>query len=143
MIELKRALLDEDKMQDSNNISNSDKQILNAIYTGFIKQDATEFLASSSNLGLWYRNKANAEDTDTVKPTKFLYLLKTRIESGDVPVISIGVYDNNCPGEKRYVDMICNKKNCVTKANSYYSKSNAPIRISLSLQSDIEYFKES
>ena len=164
------ALLNEDKMQDSSLIQNSEKQILNAIYTGFIKQDVTESLASSLNFSLWIRQRHNSEDTDVTKPKTFLYLLKTRIEAGDVPVLSakfdgdglhainaislvqdnsdanhyyIGVYDNNYPGEKRYVDMICNKMNCVTKANNYYSKSNEPIRITLSLQDDIKYFEES
>lgn len=54
----------------------------------------------------------------------------------------IGVYDNNHPGEKRYVDIKCNKRVCVTASNDYYNKSNQPIRISFSLEDDLAYFEE-
>lgn len=56
-------------------------------------------------------------------------------------IIQNGVYDNNYPGEKRYVDIECNKKTCVTKANSYYTNSDEPIRITASLEYDLEFFK--
>lgn len=52
----------------------------------------------------------------------------------------IGVYDNNYPGEKRYVNLECKKDTCVTKANNYYSRSNQPVRISASLEYDLSYF---
>lgn len=54
----------------------------------------------------------------------------------------IGVYDNNYPGEKRYVDIECTKKTCVTKANNYYSNSKQPIRITASLEYDLEYYQK-
>jgi len=51
------------------------------------------------------------------------------------------VYDNNYPGEKRYVDIKCNKDTCVTLANDYYTQSDQPIRITPSLEHDLEYYK--
>ena len=94
-------------------------------------------------------------------------MLKERLNDGDAPVIAsnfnggghainaislvqdiddanhyyIGVYDNNAPGEKRYVDIKCNKNSCVTMANKYYSKSNQPIKINFSLEDDLKYFE--
>ena len=54
----------------------------------------------------------------------------------------IGVYDNNYPGEKRYVDMECNKEYCYTQANGYYRKTGEPIRITISLEYDLDYYSE-
>ena len=94
-------------------------------------------------------------------------ILKTRLNDKDAPVIGanysnglhainaislvqdidnpnyyyIGVYDNNYPGEKRYVDVKCNKDTCVTVTNNYYTNSNEPIRITASLDYDLEFFK--
>lgn len=161
------ALLNEDNMQSSSVIDNSDKQLLNAIYTGFIRQNATEHYSSSSNFVLWLRNVFGSESTEKMNSAAFIELLRNRLDSGDVPVISasysgglhainaislaqdnedanhyyIGVYDNNYPGEKRYVDVQCNKNTCVTKANSYYTSSDEPIRITASLEYDLEFFK--
>lgn len=96
----------------------------------------------------------------------FINILKTRLNDQDAPVIYssfngglhtinaislvqdidnpklyyIGVYDNNYPGEKRYVNLECKKDTCVTKANNYYSRSNQPVRISPSLEYDLSYF---
>lgn len=53
----------------------------------------------------------------------------------------IGVYDNNFPGEKRYIEMTCTKKSCVTKANDNYNSSEQPIFISASLEEDLKYFQ--
>lgn len=161
------VLLNEDKMQSSKVIENSDKQLLNAIYTGFIRQNITEHYSSSSNFILWLRNIYGSESSEKMNSAAFIELLRNRLDSGDVPVISssysgglhainaislvqdnkdsnhyyIGVYDNNYPGEKRYVDIQCNKKTCVTKANNYYTKSNQPIRITASLDYDLKFFK--
>ena len=161
------VLLNEDKMQSSKVIKNSDKQILNAIYAGFIKQYETEYYSSASNFVLWLRNIYGSESSEKMNSAAFVELLRNRLDNGDVPVISssysgglhainaislaqdnndsnhyyIGVYDNNYPGEKRYVDIQCNKKTCVTKANNYYTESNEPIRITASLDYDLKFFE--
>ena len=161
------VLLNEDKMQSSSVIDNSDKQLLNAIYTGYIRQNAIEFYSSSANFVLWLRNLLGKEPNVNIDSAAFIELLRNRLDSGDAPVISaiysdglhainaislvqdnedanhyyIGVYDNNYPGEKRYVDIQCNKNSCVTKANSYYTASDEPIRITASLDYDLEFFK--
>ncbi len=54
----------------------------------------------------------------------------------------IGVYDNNYPGEKRYVDLECKRGKCVTVANEYYSNSGNPISFTPSLEYDLEYYKD-
>lgn len=51
-----------------------------------------------------------------------------------------GVYDNNYPGEKRYVNLECNKGTCVTKANNYYTSSGESVRITPSLEYDLAYY---
>ncbi len=160
--------LDEDKMQGSKTIKNDDIQILNAIYAAFIRQDITTHYASSSDFTLWMRNIIGTESSDKIDSAGFIELLKKRLEDGDAPVIFsnfnggfhainaislvqdnkdfnhyyIGVYDNNYPGEKRYVDIECTKKTCVTKANNYYSNSKQPIRITASLEYDLEYYQK-
>ena len=165
--EAENALLNEDKMQTSKMIENSDKQIINAIYAGFLKQEATDHYSSSSNFLIWARNVFGSESSKKLNSAAFIELLRDRLDNGDVPVIFgsfsgglhainaislaqdntdsnhyyIGVYDNNYPGEKRYVDVQCNKKTCVTKANNYYTKSKEPIRITMSLDDDLKYFK--
>ena len=166
---IEKVQFNEDKMQNST-VVNSDKQILNAIYTAFIKQFATTEYSSATNWLLWIGKILKVDDTSQLNSSAFIELLKNRLESGDVPVISanfsggitsfhsinaisliqdskdanhyyIGVYDNNYPGEKRYVDIQCNKNSCVTVANDFYENSNQPIKISLSLESDLEFFK--
>ena len=164
------VLLNEDKMQTSSVIDNSDKQLLNAIYAGFIKQDVTRNYSSSSNFLVWLRNVIGTESSEKLNRAAFIELLKNRLDNKDAPVIFsafdggssyhainaislvqdnkdanhyyIGVYDNNYPGEKRYVDLKCNKQTCVTKANDYYKGSNQPIRISESLESDLKFFNK-
>lgn len=160
--------LNEDKMQNSIVAKNDDVQMLNAIYAGFIRQDVTAHYASSSDFTLWMRNLIGSETSEKLDSAGFIELLRKRLESGDAPVISssysgglhainaislvqdskdsnhyyIGVYDNNYPGEKRYVDIECTKKTCVTKANQYYSNSKQPIRITASLEYDLEYYQK-
>ena len=157
--------LNEDKMQTSKIIKNDDLQMFNAIYASFIKQFNTVNYSSGTSFMLWLRKTIGTEKTYEGNQQGFLNILKTRLNNNDAPVIivngglhainaislaqdidnpnyyHIGVYDNNYPGEKRYVDIKCNDKTCVTVANKYYGKSNEPIRISLSLEADLEYFK--
>lgn len=166
--EAEEVLLNEDHMQTSSVIDNTDKQLLNAIYTSFIRQNAVEHYSSSSNFILFMRNVLKTESSKKINSAAFIELLRERLASGDAPVIAsnysegghainaislvqdnedsnhyfIGVYDNNYPGEKRYVDVECNKNSCVTKANDYYSNSKQPIRITPSLEYDLEYFKD-
>lgn len=160
-------LLSDEKMQTSKLIDNSEKQILNAIYTGYIKQMETNYYSSSSNFETWVRNVFGVESSKKLNSAAFIELLRERLENGDAPVLAstfsgglhainaislaqdnedpnhyyIGVYDNNYPGEKRYVDVQCNKKTCATKANNYYTGSKEPIRITISLEEDLKYFE--
>lgn len=163
------ALLNEDKIQSSKFITNDEKQIFNAIYSGFIRQYAiTQYSSSSLELYLILRNMVGAEKTKYISSSNFIGLLRSRLENGDAPVISadfsgglhginaislaqdnedsnhyyIGVYDNNYPGEKRYVDVKCSILGCVTEANNYYTESNKPIRITMSLEDDLKFFTE-
>lgn len=159
--------LNEDKMQTSSTMNNDDAQMFNAIYAGFIRQNTTAHYSSGSNFTLWLRNFVGTETTDYTGAQGFINILKSRLNDKDAPVISssysgglhainaislvqdienpnyyyIGVYDNNYPGEKRYVDIICNKDTCSTVANDYYTESGQPIRITPSLEYDLEYYK--
>ena len=161
-------LLNEDKIQTSNVISNDETQILNAIYAGFIKQHMQPQFTSSTNLIVSLRNYMGTEDSYFVGGNIFINILKNRLNAKDVPVISstysgglhainaislaqdiadpnhyyIGVYDNNYPGEKRYVDVKCNAVSCTTAANDYYDGSGEPIRFTPSLEYDLQYYKE-
>ena len=160
-------VLNEDKMQSSSILDNNDKQLLNALSSFLIKQLDTDFYSSSFSFENWVFDKLTDQNFDRIHSAAFIELLKSRIESGDAPVIggdfdggdhainaislaqhidnpnhySIGVYDNNYPGEKRYVDIVCNKLVCVTKEGAYYSNSNKAINISKSLDDDLAYFK--
>ena len=160
------AYLNEDKMQTSSNIKNDDVQLLNAIYTGFIRQFSTTTYSSGTNFILWLRNVIGTSSTDYTGAEGFVNILKTRLNDKDVPVITsdysgglhainaislvqdienpnyyyIGVYDNNYPGEKRYVEIKCNKDTCLTVANEYYANSNQPIAVTPSLEYDLEYY---
>lgn len=159
-------LFNEDKMQTSSIFNNDDKQMFNAIYTGFIRQNVTTHYSSGTDFILWLRNVVGSETTNYKGGKGFINILKARLDDKDAPVITssfsgglhainaislvqdienpnyyyIGVYDNNYPGEKRYVDIECNKKTCVTKSNSYYTSSGEPIRITPSLEYDLEYY---
>lgn len=159
--------LNEDKMQTSNIMKKDDTQMFNAILAGFIRQHTTTHYSSGSNFVLWLRNVIGTESTDYNGAQGFINILKTRLNDKDAPVISssysgglhainaislvqdienpnyyyIGVYDNNYPGEKRYVDIKCNKDICSTVANDYYTESGQPIRITPSLEYDLAYYK--
>lgn len=159
--------INEDKIQTNTNFMNDDKQLFNAIYTGHIRQNVTTHYSSGSNFVLWLRNVFGTEITDYKGAIGFITILKTRLEDKDAPIIYssfngglhainaisliqdienpnyyyIGVYDNNYPGEKRYVDVECTKTTCVTKANEYYENSGQPIRITPSLEYDLEYYR--
>ncbi len=161
-------LLNEDKMQKSSSFNNDDKQMFNAIYANFIKQNSTTFYSSSTNFTLWLRNVVGTETTGYTGASGFINIIKARLNDHDPLVISssysgglhainaisliqdiknpnyyyIGVYDNNYPGKKRYVDVKCTKDECVIKANSYYTESDQPIRITPSLEYDLEYFNK-
>lgn len=159
--------LNEDKMQTSKIMKKDDTQMFNAIWTGFIRQNTTTHYSSGSNFLLWLRNVIGTESTDYTGAQGFINILKSRLNDKDAPVISssysgglhainaislvqdienpnyyyIGVYDNNYPGEKRYVDIKCNKDTCSTVANDYYTESGQPIRITPSLEYDLAYYK--
>ena len=159
-------LINEDTMQASRVIKNDDKQMFNAIYAGFIKQNTTTHYSSGSNFTLWMRNAIGTENIDYTSGPGFINILKSRMDDNDAPVISstfsgglhainaislvqdidnpnyyyIGVYDNNYPGEKRYVDLECKKNTCLTKENEYYTKSKQPIRVTPSLEFDLDYY---
>ena len=158
--------LNADSMQKGN-IRKDDLGMFNAIYALFIKQFSNTFYTSSSNFTLWLRNVIGTETDDYSGEKGFINILKSRLNDHDPVVISsnyngglhainainlvqdidnpnyyyIGVYDNNYPGEKRYVDVECNNGTCVTKANKYYSSSGEPIRITPSLEYDLSYFE--
>lgn len=159
--------LNEDKMQTSKVMNNDDTQLLNAIWTGFIRQNLTSYYSSGSNFVLWLRNVLGVETTDYTGAQGFINILKSRLNDKDAPVIAsnydgglhainaislvqdienpnyyhIGVYDNNYPGEKRYVDIKCNKDTCSTVANEYYTESGQPIRITPSLEYDLTFYR--
>lgn len=159
------AILNENKLQKSS-IDNNDIQLINAIYAAFIKQNQDNYFLSSSNIVTNLRNMVGSESSEKISSAAFIKLLADRLNSGDAPVIFaefsanlhainaislvqdsedlnhyyIGVYDNNYPGEKRYVDVKCNKKTCVTAKNNYYGKNKQPIRMTYSLEEDLKYF---
>ena len=163
------SLINEDKMQTSSFVDNDDKQLFNAIYTSHIKQHATSEYSSASNLRNFFGNLFGYYSVKKINSADFVNLLMTRLKSGDAPVISsrfygdgghainaislvqdntnanlyhIGVYDNNYPGEKRYVDMECTKYSCVTVGNKDYPKSsNKPITMSVSLDEDLKFYE--
>ncbi len=160
--------LNEAKMQDSEIINNEDKQMFNAIYTSFIKQGSSNrFISSSMDFTLWLRDLVDKEQIDYKGEEGFINVLKARLSAGDPVVIAsdfyglhainaisllqdankpnyyyIGVYDNNYPGEKRYVELECKKGKCVTVGNDYFSNSNQPIRMTASLEYDLDYYKD-
>ena len=159
--------LNADKMQTSRSMKKDDTQMFNAIWAGFIRQNTTTHYSSGSNFVVWLRNVIGKESTDYTGAQGFINILKSRLNDKDAPVISssysgglhavnaislvqdienpnyyyIGVYDNNYPGEKRYVDIKCNKDTCSTVANDYYTESGQPIRITPSLEYDLAYYK--
>lgn len=162
-------LLNETKMQTSKLIDSTDKSLFNAIYAGYIKQKSVIHYASTSNFVLWVRDKIGTETIDDSNGPIFMNILKGRLDNKDVPVITttfsqsgglhavnaislvqnldnpnyyyIGVYDNNYPGEKRYLDVECKKDKCYTQPNMYYNGSDNALRISTSIEEDLNYYK--
>ena len=154
-------------MQTSSKIKNDDKQLFNAIYASFIRQNKIVQYSSGSNFMLWLRERFGQEEIEYKGAQGFINILVSRLNQKDAPVISsnfgdglhavnainlvqdidnpnifyIGVYDNNFPGEKRYVSVECDGEECFTKSNEYYSDSDEPIRITPSLEYDLEYYK--
>ena len=155
-------------MQESSTISNDDLQLFNAIYAGFIRQHDTVEYSSGMDIILWLRNALGTEEISYNGRAGFINILTTRLNNKEAPVISssytggfhainaisliqstsnpneysIGVYDNNYPGEKRYVKIVCNDTVCLTEANEYYSNSGQPIRITPSLEYDLAYYNQ-
>ena len=160
--------LNEDKMQNNSVMVQDDVELLNAIYASFIKQYNASSYSSGMNFVLWLRNVIGTESNDYSGQQGFINILKTRITDKDPVVLAsnysgglhainaislvqsidnpnyyyIGVYDNNYPGEKRYVDVECKNDSCFTVSNSYYSMSGEPLRITPSLEYDLNYFKQ-
>lgn len=160
-------LLNEDKMQNSINVFYEDVHLLNAVYMAYLKQKTDAHYSSGSDFILWLRNVFEIEIIDYKGKHGFINILKSRLNDKDAPVISsrysgglhavnaisliqdiddpnhyyIGVYDNNYPGEKRYVDLKCNKKTCSTLANDYYTSTGEPVRLTPSLEYDLEYYE--
>ena len=125
-------ILNEDLMQESSKLQKDDKQLFNAIYASFIKQNTDRKYSSGSDFVTWARNAIGKEVIDYSGEAGFINVLKTRLQAQDAPTISssfsgglhavnaislvqdienpnyyyIGVYDNNYPGEKRYVEAL-------------------------------------
>lgn len=161
--------LNEDRMQTNYKIFEDDKNLFNAIYTAYSKQkDDRHVYISSSDFIVWLRKVLNYTETDYKGAIGFINILKTRLNDKDPVVIGgdysggghainaisliqdidnpnyyyIAVYDNNYPGEKRYVDVKCTQSKCVTQANEYYSNSNKAISLTPSLEYDLEFYNK-
>ena len=156
------VLLNEDSMQNSN-LKHEDLQLLNALYYLLRKQDDTTLYSSAYSAGYAVRGAATGMDTQFVGVEGFLNILISRLKDQDPAVLSInghavnaidlyqdindssiyhiGIYDNNYPGEKRYISMKCKKNKCLTIDNDYYKIKGNKIRITPSLEQDLEYFK--
>ena len=156
---------DEDKLQTASNVNRDDLNLFNAIYALYIEQNIVKEYSSATDFTLWLRNVVGTSDSEFAGGNAFINILKTRMEQNEAPVISyynghgyhsinaislvqdienpniysIGVYDNNYPGEKRYLNMECNKEKCVTKANSYYDYSGEPVRVAASIDEHLSY----
>ena len=161
-----KALLNEDKMQTNSIINKDDRNLLNAIYASYIKQNQDEYYASGTDFYIWLRDLTGKAPIVNDGKAGFINVLTQRLQAKDPVVLSafftsgyhainaitlvqdnknpniyyIGVYDNNYPGEKRYVDIECNSEACFTKKNKYYSREKEVIRITESLEKDLAYF---
>ena len=159
------VILSESALQSST-LTTEEKNLFNAIYASFIKQYTDKFYLSSSNLTTDIRNLIGTENSKYIDGT-FINILKARLSAQDPLVLSadfsiglhainaiklvqdidnpnhyyIYVYDNNYPGEQRYIELTCKKGKCYTKANEYYSKNKQPIRVTPSVEYDLAYFK--
>ena len=158
--------LNEDRIQTSSVMNNEDVQLFNAIYASYIKQYNSSVYSSGMDFFLWVRDKIGTENVNYSGAPGFIRILEKRLNDKDAPVIMsnfsgglhainaislvqdienpnyfyIGVYDNNYPGEKRYVDIRCNNTVCSTVKNNYYSGSHEHVRITESLAKDLEYY---
>jgi len=161
-------VFDKTAMQTSTVIHNDDRQMFNAIWAGFTKQYDANHYSSGTNFTLWARNVIGSENIALSSGPAFINILKARLNDNDAPVLSsrfngglhavnaislvqdinnpniyyIGVYDNNYPGEKRYVDVECKKNTCLTRPNSFYSDNKQPLRITPSLEYDLLFFNQ-
>lgn len=161
-------MLNENLMQKSSKVDSTDLQLFNAIYTSHIKQHISIEYSSASSFILAVRNFVGSSNTETLTPTRFIDVLKYRLNDGDPVTMGsdydygwhainainliqdidnpnlyyIGVYDNRYPGEKKYVNLECNNDKCVTKANKDYSKSNQALRITPSIDYDLSYYQD-
>ena len=115
------------------------------------------------------RNLNGREHTYMTDSAGFVQLLAARLNNGEAPTIfsdfsgngwhainaislaqdsenhnlyHIGVYDNNYPGELRYVDLSCGYNSCKTAKNSYYDHEGEIIRVTLSEEDDLKYFED-
>lgn len=151
------AQLDENVMQHSNLMKNDDIHLLNALYAFHISQFNTAKISSTIDPVKAYARILlpfpiiGIQDT-----TRFIDLIKDRIDRGTVPVLGgnftgngghainvisiaednvdpfvyhLGVYDNNYPSEKRYLSLYCPYNTCTIKANSYYSNEGESVNI--------------
>ena len=162
------SVLNEDKMQNSSKISNADKQMFNAIYAMFIKQmGATRCYSGMTAVSIF--SYIIGMPTSMYTPNAFTNILMSRMLAGDAPVLGgdftgtgnhavnaisliqdihnhnryyIGVYDNNHPGELRYVNIVCNLNNCVTEKNEYYAGDKQVLMVNPSLEKDLEYLQK-
>lgn len=161
--------LNEDKMQTSI-IHNDDLQMLNAIYAAFISQEVQTFYWSGANWWTIARDLTGIEDSISIGGighNGFINVLANRLNIGDPVVISsdfgggfhainainliqdidnpfryyIGVYDNNYPNQKKYVDLECNMLTCVAKENEHYTYGQTNIiRMTPSIEYDLAYY---
>ena len=156
------GLLNEDYMQKYSSVDYNDKQLLNAIYRYHISQHMMPKISSTSNILKEYNQvmvgifSGLIGVTILTDNTRFIDLIITRVENGEVPYIGgdftgngghainvisvaqdntnetlyhLGVYDSNYPGEKRYLTLACPFKNCDIAANAYYENAGETVYI--------------
>lgn len=160
--------LNADKMQENFNVNAEDREMFNAIYMAYMKQKETTHYTSGSDFIIWLRNVIGTESSEYHGAQNFINIVESRLLAKDPLVMSsnytgeglhainaislvqdldnpnyyyIGVYDNNYPGEKRYVDVECIENQCLTKKNKYYEGNDEVIRITPNLQTDLNYFQ--
>ena len=155
---------DKESMQTSRSIENEDKQLFNALYYLLRKQDLSTYYSSAFSSAYVVRDIISGETYEGGNSEAFLAILRRRLNDNDPVVIStsnhginainliqsledpnryyIGVYDNNYPGEKRYLQIYCKNNQCLTELNGYYRWIDEKLRISPSLEEDLKYFEQ-
>lgn len=161
-------LLDDEIIQESSSINSDDKNLLNAIFASYIRQNTAHTISSGVDGITVARTIIGTDNVIDVRGPYFINRLYERIKSGEAPVISgvlfsdggrhainaisliqdikdhnhyyIGVYDNNYPGERQILELSCGRVSCMIKSNKYYTGSGQPIQMTLSEAADIEYF---